>query len=115
MRCCAASARRRLSANPARRRRYRRKFTFHPVGRLIERNTLLRSRSVVRLRVLLIIFFALIALVAVFVSQAQQTTDEGKPILKARAFNSSNDEKSPTQKPKTSPHKKKKGLSGSDS
>ncbi len=61
------------------------------------------------------ISFALIALVAVFVSQAQQTTDEGKPILKARPVNSSNDEKSPTPKPKTSPHKKKKPASASPS
>jgi N-acetylmuramoyl-L-alanine amidase len=70
---------------------------------------------VFRLRASLIIFFALTALVAVFVSQAQQTTDEGKPILKARAVDSLSDEKSPTPKPKTSPHKKKKRPSGSDS
>jgi hypothetical protein len=61
---------------------------------------------VARLRVWLTTFFALSAIVAVFVTRAQQTTDEGKPILKARAVDSSTDEQSPTPK-KSSPHKKK--------
>ena len=57
-------------------------------------------------------FFALGALIAVFVSQAQQT-DEGKPILKARAVNS--ESPTPTAKAKTSPHKKKKSPTPSPS
>jgi len=71
---------------------------------------------VVRSRVWLTTLFALSALVAVFVSQAQQT-DEGKPILKARAVDSTSSEKSPapTPKSKTSPHKKKKRESPSPS
>jgi hypothetical protein len=66
---------------------------------------------VFRLRVWLITFFALSALIAVFVSHAQQT-DEGKPILKARAVDSASSEKTPTPtpKPKTSPAKKKKAT-----
>lgn len=70
----------------------------------------------VRSRVWLTTLFALSALIAVFVSQAQQT-DEGKPILKARAVDSTSSEKSPapTPKSKTSPHKKKKGESPSPS
>ena len=66
----------------------------------------------VRFRVWLTTFFALGALIAVFVSQAQQT-DEGKPILKARAVNS--ESPSPTAKAKTSPHKKKKSPTPSPS
>jgi N-acetylmuramoyl-L-alanine amidase len=70
---------------------------------------------VVRFRVWLTTLFALSAVVSVFVSQAQQT-DEGKPILKARAVESSS-EKSPTRTPKSkaSPHKKKKGTSATPS
>jgi N-acetylmuramoyl-L-alanine amidase-like protein len=72
---------------------------------------------VVRLRVWLITSLALSALITVFVSQAQPTTDEGKPILKARAVDSSASDKppTPTPKPKASPHKKKKSLSPSPS
>ena len=66
----------------------------------------------VRFRVWLTTFFALGALIAVFVSQAQQT-DEGKPILKARAVNS--ESPTPTAKAKTSPHKKKKSPTPSPS
>jgi hypothetical protein len=60
--------------------------------------------------------FALSALIVVFVSQAQQT-DEGKPILKARAVDSSSGEKSPTPtaESKASPAKKKKAASASPS
>jgi hypothetical protein len=60
--------------------------------------------------------FALSALIVVFVSQAQQT-DEGKPILKARAVDSSSGERSPapTAKSKASPAKKKKAASASAS
>jgi hypothetical protein len=73
-------------------------------------------RSVVRSRVWLTTLFALSALVAVFVSQAQQT-DEGKPILKARAIESPASEKTPTPSPKSkaSPHKKTKTTSPSPS
>ena len=69
-----------------------------------------------RLRVWLITFLALSALIVVFVSQAQQT-DEGKPILKAHAVDSTSSEKTPTPtpKPKTSPAKKKKATSPSPS
>jgi N-acetylmuramoyl-L-alanine amidase len=67
---------------------------------------------VVRFRVWLTTFFALGALIAVFVSQAQQT-DEGKPILKARAVNS--ESPTPTAKAKTSPHKKRKSPTPSPS
>jgi hypothetical protein len=67
---------------------------------------------VVRFRVWLTTFFALGALIAVFVSQAQQT-DEGKPILKARAVNS--ESPTPATKAKTSAHKKKKSLTESPS
>jgi len=69
---------------------------------------------VVRSRVWLTTLFALSALIAVFVSQAQQT-DEGKPILKARAVDFSSGEKSPTPTPKSkvSPAKKKKTASAS--
>ena len=76
----------------------------------------------VRSRVWLTISFALSALIAVFVSQAQQTDDEGKPILKARAVESPAHQKTPTPSPNSSvsPRKKKKatsekGQSGSDS
>ena len=67
-----------------------------------------------RLRVWLATCFALSALITVFVSRAQQT-DEGKPILKARAVDSSVSDKSPTPmaKPKSSPSKKKKSPSPS--
>ena len=65
----------------------------------------------VRLRAWLITFLALGALITVFVSQAQETTDEGKPILKAHSVNSTSDEKSPT--PKASPKKKKKSPTAS--
>ncbi|HST31653.1 MAG TPA: N-acetylmuramoyl-L-alanine amidase [Chthoniobacterales bacterium] len=60
--------------------------------------------------------FALSALIAVFVSQAQQT-DEGKPILKAKAVDSSGSEKTPTLSPKptASPRNKKKATSPSPS
>ena len=70
----------------------------------------------VRSRVWLTTLFALSALIAVFVSQAQQT-DEGKPILKARAVESPDSEKTPTPSPKskTSPAKKKKAASASPS
>lgn len=70
-----------------------------------------------RLRVWLTTFFAFSALIAVFVSEAQQTTDEGKPILKARAVDSVASEKTPTPTPKlkTSPGKKKKAASASPS
>jgi len=69
---------------------------------------------VFRLRVWLTTFFTLSVLIAVFVSQAQQTTDEGKPILKARAVDSGASEKTPTATPKlkTSPTRKKKAASG---
>ena len=59
----------------------------------------------VRFRVWLLTFFALGALAAVFVSQAQPT-DEEKPVRKAHAVNPSDE--SPTPKLKTSPGKKKK-------
>ena len=66
-------------------------------------------------RVWLTILFALSALIAVFVSQAQQTDDEGKPILKARAVESPARDKTPTPSPKSSasPRKKKKATSPS--
>jgi N-acetylmuramoyl-L-alanine amidase len=67
---------------------------------------------VVRFRVWLTTFFALGALTAIFVVQAQQT-DEGKPILKARAVDS--ESPTPTAKPKTSPYKKKKSPTPSPS
>ena len=69
----------------------------------------------VRSRVWPITLFALSALVAVFVSQAQQT-DEGKPILKAKAVDSAT-EKTPTpsSKSKGSPARKKKSASPSSS
>jgi N-acetylmuramoyl-L-alanine amidase-like protein len=67
---------------------------------------------VVRFRVWLITICALGALTSVFVSQAQQT-DEGKPILKARAVDS--ETPTPTPKSKASPHKKKKSSSPSPS
>jgi hypothetical protein len=67
---------------------------------------------VFRLWVWLITFFALSALIAVFVSQAQQT-DEGKPILKARAVDSTEKTPTPTPKPKTSAGKKTKATSPS--
>ena len=66
----------------------------------------------VRFRVWLTTFCALGALTTVFVSLAQQT-DEGKPILKARAVNS--ESPTPTPKSKASPHKKKKSSSPSPS
>ena len=70
----------------------------------------------VRSRVWLTILFALSALIGIFVSQAQQQTDEGKPILKARAVDSSGDEKTPApSKSRASPHKKKKAVSTSPS
>jgi hypothetical protein len=65
---------------------------------------------VVRFRVWLITFFALSALAAVFVSQAQPT-DEEKPVRKAHAVNSSDE--SPTPRPKTSPGKKQKSATPS--
>jgi len=57
-------------------------------------------------------FCALGALTTVFVSQAQQT-NEGKPILKARAVDL--ESPTPTPKSKASPHKKKKSSSPSPS
>jgi hypothetical protein len=65
---------------------------------------------VVRFRVWLITFFALSALTAVFVSQAQPT-DEEKPVRRAHAVNAA--DKSPTPKSKTSPRKKSKSPSPS--
>jgi hypothetical protein len=61
-------------------------------------------------------FLAITALIGCFVLKAQQT-DEGKPILKARAVDSSSDEKSPTPaaKSKVSPAGKKKAVSASPS
>ena len=66
----------------------------------------------VRFRVWLTTFCALGALTGVFVSQAQQT-NEGKPILKARAVDS--ESPTPTPKSKASSHKKKKSSSPSPS
>jgi hypothetical protein len=65
---------------------------------------------VVRFRVWLTTFFALSALTAVFVSQAQPT-DEEKPVRKARAVNAADE--TPTPKPKTLTRKKKKSPSPS--
>jgi N-acetylmuramoyl-L-alanine amidase len=65
---------------------------------------------VVRFRVWLTTFFALSALAAVFVSQAQPT-DEEKPVRRAHAVNAADE--TPTPKPKTSPRKKKKSPSPS--
>lgn len=61
----------------------------------------------VRFRVWLTTFFALSALTAVFVSQAQPT-DEDKPIRKARAVNAADESPTPTAKSKASPRKKTK-------
>jgi hypothetical protein len=60
---------------------------------------------VVRFRVSLTTFFALGALIGVFVSQAQPTNEE-KPVRRAHAVNA--EDETPTPKPKTSPSKKKK-------
>jgi hypothetical protein len=65
---------------------------------------------VVRFRVWLTTFFALSALTAVFVSQAQPT-DEEKPVRRAHAVNAADETSTP--KPKTSPRKKKKSPSPS--
>ena len=64
----------------------------------------------VRFRVWLITFFALSALAAVFVSQAQPT-DEEKPVRRAHAVNAAAE--TPTPKSKTSPRKKPKSPSPS--